>query len=562
MTDRPEVPSPSRLPRWGGLAAALALSLGAVLFAFNPVPHDGGDNATYVTLAYSLLRFGTYTELFDPARPPHTTYPPVFPALLALMIALGARTWTALKAVAVVSTVAASGLTYLWAERSLGVRWALGVAGALALAPAAVYYGHWEISDTTFLAFVVLALLALERAGRAGGPLDRRWLAVGVAAVGLAYFTRTAGLPLVLALLAWLALERRWRALTVSGIALGLPAVLWAARSRLAGTGVYANAFWLRDPYDWSKGTLGAAELAQRAGRNVVYYGGTIVPEGLSGATGPVAVAIGILVLGLALAGWAGTLRRRVGPTEIFFPCYAGLLLLWPEVWSGDRFALPLFPILLLYAARTVKRVGGAGGVSPLWAGAALLALLVLPSLRSLVLLRQEAARCATLSVRESAFACYGPGKASFMKAAEWARTNLPEGSAVLTRKPSLFYAMSGIPSRAFPFVEDPAAHLRAAREAGARYALYDRWDGLSVGYVLEAVRARPDAFCAVHGFASDGTTLLGILPEAARHEANAREDGARMLVRSCPAGFAATATPVATPHAPTAIPLLEGLDR
>ena len=201
----------SRRRWWALFGVVLAVSAGAVWMAFNPAPHTGGDNAGYITLAYSLLKNGTYTELFDPAQPPHTKYPPVFPALLAGLMALGARTWTSLKAVSVLSTVGAAVLTYAWAERRVGPWWGAGVGLVLGLASAVIYYSHWVLSDPTFLLFTVTALWALERADEENAGAG--WLALGVLSAGLAYFTRSAGLPLVLALLAWLAFRRRFRAL-------------------------------------------------------------------------------------------------------------------------------------------------------------------------------------------------------------------------------------------------------------------------------------------------------------------------------------------------------------
>ena len=123
------------------LALAISLFVSAVLVvaAFNPAPHNGGDNAAYVTLAYSLAQHGTYTDLYDPAGLPHTKYPPVFPGLLAVLLLLGARTWTALKAVTALSTVAAVGFTFLWAERRLGPWPAFGVSLLLAISSAVVY---------------------------------------------------------------------------------------------------------------------------------------------------------------------------------------------------------------------------------------------------------------------------------------------------------------------------------------------------------------------------------------------------------------------------------------
>ena len=194
--------------RWACLALGLCISTVVVAAAFNPAPHNGGDNAAYVTLAFSLVEHGAYTDLYDPAELPHTKYPPVFPGLLAMMLLLGARTWSALKTVSAVFTVAAVGFTYLWAERRLGAVGALGLSVVLAISPALVYYSHWILSDPIFLTFTMAALWALERAEREGASVW--WLVGGVTTVALAYFTRSAGLPLLLALLGWLALRRRW----------------------------------------------------------------------------------------------------------------------------------------------------------------------------------------------------------------------------------------------------------------------------------------------------------------------------------------------------------------
>ena len=53
--------------------------------------------------------------------------------------------------------------------------------------------------------------------------------------------------------------------------------------------------------------------------------------------------------------GWAMSWKVGRAVAEYFFPLYAGLILLWPEVWSGDRFALPLFPLILFYAASALQ---------------------------------------------------------------------------------------------------------------------------------------------------------------------------------------------------------------
>ncbi|MEQ8329444.1 MAG: hypothetical protein RH859_03180 [Longimicrobiales bacterium] len=565
---------------WLLFGGVILLSAGVVALAFNPAPHTGGDNAGYVTLAYSLLADGTYTELFDPAGNPHTKYPPVFPALLAGLMLLGVRSWAGLKLVAAASTVVAVAATWLWARRRLGPLGAAAVAAALAVSAGVVYYSHWILSDPTFLALTMVGLWALDTAldpgpddGRTGEPgaaaasgAATAWLVAGVAFTGLAYFTRSAGLPLLLALLAVLALRKRWRSLAASAAVLGLPALMWwlRARSVTAAEAQYGSEFWMVDPYQPALGTVGVAGLLGRVITNAVGYVGTHIPAGIVGSQGPLAATLGIALVALGVAGWVVTVRRRQGPAELFFPLYAGVILLWPEVWSGDRFALPLLPLLFVYGALALRdgarRIGGAA-VLPA-AAVAFLAVFV-PALSTLGGAVTGARTCAELVAVEGPFACYGPRWMRFAEGAAWAGNNLPDGSAVLSRKPRMFYVLSGVPSRTFPFVGDPAAQLAEADAVGARYVLMDQVDNLAQAYVGSALQAAPASFCSVRGFGTGGggigTHLLGVLPPAERAVGGVADDGSIRVVGCSPAYLRPGATDEAYSLSST-IPLLESL--
>jgi hypothetical protein len=160
------------------------------------------------------------------------------------------------------------------------------------------------------------------------------------------------------------------------------------------------------------------------------------------------------------------------------------------------------------------------------------------------------------------AFACYGPRWEQFAAVAGWAGESLPEGSAVMSRKPRLFYVLGGVPSRTFPFDPSPGAQLDAADGVGARYVVLDQVDGLSTRYVGGAIRAAPGAWCVVRGFGQGqgiGTQLLGILPPEARSVGSAADGEIR--VGRCPADYVASAGDVAGAYSSSRIPLLERLD-
>ncbi|MEX2049253.1 MAG: hypothetical protein WEB90_06720 [Gemmatimonadota bacterium] len=558
--------------------AVVAIEAVLVVGAFNPAPHTGGDNALYVSLAHALLTTGSYVELFDPAGLPHTKYPPVFPALLAALIALGGRTWVALKSTAAVSTVAAVAFTYLWAARRVGPWAAFAVALLLGASSAVVYYSHWVLSDPLFLALTMASLWAMEGSGGSASPVVREgaatpdaagpgrplFLAVGVAAAGLAYLTRSAGLPLVVAIGVWLVASKRWRALAASALAIGVPAVWWWVRG-LGAAGSYSTEFWMVDPYQPALGTIGIAALVPRAVTNLGGYVLTHGPGGIVGTRGGWVSLLGVALTLAALYGWMRSARRRVGPSEIFFPLYGGLILLWPVVWAGDRFALPLYPFLFFYAA---VALAGLRARVPLLVGQLATALVLLatlaPAAASWVRESGTARACARIVSSEGPWACYGPRVGAFVAAAEWAATGLPEGAAVMTRKPGIFYLSSGVPSRTFPFVPEPDAQLALADSMGARYVLLDEWDGIAGAYVGGAVTRRPGAFCYVQGFGAPGeggAQLLGILPPDARaHAEPTRAEEVRIGL--CPAGYsvAPASTPQPSSSAPTRVPLLDAL--
>jgi hypothetical protein len=266
--------------------------------------------------------------------------------------------------------------------------------------------------------------------------------------------------------------------------------------------------------------------------------------------------------MALALVGWVRQGRARPGPAEIFFPLYAGLIVLWPVVWSGDRFALPLYPLLLLYAASALKGIlEPRGRTLAAAAGSAAFLAVVLPAAGSWSRAVPEARACAAAVRLGGPFACYGPRVAAFVDAAAWSGANLPAGSSVLTRKPRIFFVLSGVPSRTFPFDDASRAHLALAESLGTRYELVDEWDGQAGRFVVGAVREDPGAFCFVHSFGAGGATiLLGILSPERRGRGIA-SDGGSVQIAGCPGEYVRGEGAAPYDSSSSRIPLLDRLD-
>jgi hypothetical protein len=494
---------------------AFALGLGALhmllaLLSFMPTPHTGGDNASYIALARSLIEQRAYLEMYDPGTPAHTQYPPGFPVLLAIALTLGLRPWVQLKLVIAASAAVGVALTFLWVRRRRRPLLALGLATLLAVSPGLLELGHWILSDVPFWMFTVLAVWAFERLR----PGDRGRLAVAVLATTLAYFTRSAGLPLVIAAFAWLALRRRWTQLGVLAAVILPLAFLWWLRARGQGGVDYVSQFWMVDPYDPSRGRIAPLELLVRAGENMSKYVRIHLPILLSGTANAVTMLIGLLVLAFGGYGWV-TRMRRPGVVELFLPLYLGLLCVWPSVWSGERFLLPAFPLLLLFAGDGLVRVARlvrprAALAAATTATVTLLAVAV-PGLSSQI---DTGRFCTGLYRAGDPFPCLSPQWRDYFDVAIWAKTTLPDDGVVVTRKPRLWYGLSERRALIYPFTESADALLAAADGAGARYLVIDYVDGLTQSYVVPALLRRTDGFCLMHA-TEIGTAVLGIRPGA-----------------------------------------------
>jgi hypothetical protein len=605
---KPAARTPRAMPAWVPWAMfvlVVALSGFVVMRAHNPSPHSGGDNAGYLTLAYSLLDRGAYLDLYEPGEPIHTKYPPGYPGVLALLMLAGARTWGVFKATSAVFVVGAVGVSYLWAWRRRNWVFAVGLAALLALTDSFIYSSQWVLSDPLFLILTLFALLAFDRAyaldlfaslsaeegtGEDGGSAaaetpagadvggseaasgatraSRSWLIAGCAAAILAYFTRSAGLPLVLAVLAWLALRRRLRTAAMFAIAFAVPAVLWWLRGTRGAQVGYVSEFWMVNPYDPSLGTVGVFGLLLRVWGNAALYFGSAIPAGITGLRTPLTGLLGLLIVAFSLGGWVRRMRRP-GVAELFVPLYFGLILLWPEVWSGDRFALPLFPLVLFYAGESlVEMARAADRRAPVIAGAVALALLIFPAAIAWRANVAQASHCQERVQTNGAFGCYTPRMREYVSAAKWSGANLPDTAVVLTRKPRIFYLMGGVKARTFPLHPEADSLVAAAEGAGAAYALIDYIDNIASLYLVPAVHERPGGFCALAGFGGDErgiqTQLLGILPPAewdADLEVGSDEGVASVTMKPCDLRYSPETTVDVEDQPSTDVPLLKGLD-
>jgi len=337
-----------RARSWAAPAAA-ALALAAILpLLSRELGTLGGDNAEYVLLAKSIAAFDGYASGWYPGpKVPHTQYPPLFPLLLAPFVGGAPESFLPCH---VLVALFGAGAVYLMARlfEKRGLPPLAAAAGALVPGLSILWLqtACEVLSELPFLFFVAATLLLLDPGEEERLPAKR--IAAAAVCAGLAFYTRTAGLALVLPVAITISLDRRTRGRTawIAAGSLLVACALWFLYGALAGSaGGYGDQL-----------EAGKANLFVRGwnGFRQMYIPNT--PAFAFPHPGAFWNWAGWALWAMAALGLAQGFRRRrcLAVTEMFFLAYLAMQSAWP--FSDPRFAIPLAFLLVLLSIEALGR--------------------------------------------------------------------------------------------------------------------------------------------------------------------------------------------------------------
>lgn len=440
--------TPARYPsspgwhRVHGVALGLIIALGMLLtwLGRRNALTTGGDEASYLLLAESLAS-GHYQDVHLPGSPPHAQYPPGMPAWVMLLrtvfgsdldVVRGAN--VALLALATLLVVSA--VRHWWSPRIT-----LVFAAALILNPSLQYWAGWGLSETLYLAVVVVALrLALDPV-RAGG---RTSLLAATLAAAAAFLTRVIGLAAIGGVLWAVLLRRPMRTRIIAGLATVVAVGGWYLYSRGAASRTVAWSY-MNDLSYIEPVSSPLRFLGQLLGNLKIYVLGAVprlfgLPDLLR--DNPLDnAAWGGLVLVLGIWGlWH--LHRRWPAAAMFVLLSCGVLLIFPFALS--RLATPLVPWLLVAMTLAALELGGR-----FWSARrdvpalALLGVFAACGLYGSSVEAVHQLRCRTAANPEMP-GCMLPEDIGYRAAARQIERELPPEAVIATSKPSVLYTLTG----------------------------------------------------------------------------------------------------------------------
>jgi hypothetical protein len=328
----------ARVGLW--ISIGLALLVALLLLQLRRDGQDwGGDFSLYISHARNLSEgrpFSATGYIVDPYFRSHSpaTYPPLFPLVLAPLYGKYGLNFRMLQIPGILCFAATIPLLFSLFRKDLPVTQSLLGVTLWAGWPFILTFKDSVLPDLLFTMLWALTIWMLRTA--CDQQPERRYplraILIGISAYA-AYATRSAGVVLPFAILAWEFLRHR-RITRFAVFSVGTFGLLAAGQNLL----IHSETSYLQ------MFTVDAAKTLR-----IYFYSLSALFSGAStGWLHGVRDAAALLALLLAFAGFLAHLRRFRSPQEIAVAGYVILLLLWSP-GAGTRYMVPVMPFFFFY---------------------------------------------------------------------------------------------------------------------------------------------------------------------------------------------------------------------
>jgi hypothetical protein len=209
-----------------------------------------------------------------------------------------------------------------------------------------------------------------------------------------------------------------------------------------------------RDPYQIELGRANFFDIVTRVWKNFAFYSLIAIPKMLASIilskllTGILGVVFAVLIL----IGFLNKVKRS-SIVEIYVVLSLVVILLWPRIWSSERFILAVIPFLAFYVfgglvwlARKIRF----GHLIKIVVG-----ILVITNFVAIILYSRGTIRNNIEYVKGDKYAGYTDDWRNYFEVIAWVRENIPNDKIIMARKPEFVYLLSRRKSLTYPITSD-----------------------------------------------------------------------------------------------------------
>ncbi|MEM6685721.1 MAG: hypothetical protein AAF617_08045, partial [Bacteroidota bacterium] len=382
-------------------------------------------------------------------------------------------------------------------------------------------YATIMMSEIPFLFFSLLSIWLLCRIDFSK-PVFKNGLFIAlIICVSFSFYIRSVALALFGSIFCYLVLKKYWRyAVSLVGgfVILYLP---WFFRGMNATGNTYISQLSLKNPYQPELGTISFSDLIERIWINIERYITKEIPSAMVSSEEVLYVKvaapftewlIGLVLLASIAFGIYKLLKFRVF-VLLYVLAFFALLMVWPSVWYGTRFILPLVPVLIFLSVF--------GMIQFLqWLGLRIASKhekKLVPAL-VVILIASWAIIYGSGSIsklHQKAMTPYADSYANYFTLADWVRENTADNSVTAVRKEGLFYLFSKKYVTNYQRTPDREAQVAYLQSKNVDFVVVEQLGYSSTSkYLVPAIDRYPNKFKKVQFLPNPNTYLMKFQPE------------------------------------------------
>jgi hypothetical protein len=510
------------------LGAAILLSLLFAWLIFDYKVSMNGDDSAYIQRAWDFIDKGIFPSFQGP----------LYPIFLTIPLSIWGLNITVLKWASLICLSSSIFVLFKALEKHLPMVILLPILLLTAININLLYYSSQTFSEAFFMLMQALLLWVFTSTVLEKGQLREKISPIGPLVLGLMVvllsLTRFVGLAAIVAVLVFFLAYKKWREAAISAGSFAFGYALYNLIKKyvfhdIGGMDNQMKILTQVDPYDPSKGMETIGGYVGRLFDNADIYLSKLfmAAMALRAEDAEPSRVIGLLLIAALVC--TTILAYQYNKALFFSLLYTGAscgltFVMLQKVWGQERLIIIFLPFLMAGLLGLIYYIGEWRSMSALkWVSLGLSIILILPLLGKAAAKIQEYSL--TRSMNQQGDLLYGlnPDMRNYIEMSRWCKDNLPKGSLVAVRKPTIsfvyanghdFYGIFSTPtenadSLLAPLKENKVTHIM---DASIR-TNPDVNNGITIStiqrYMYYIERAYPGTFRLIHEVGADEKARL-----------------------------------------------------
>ncbi|MFD0963100.1 hypothetical protein [Pseudofulvibacter geojedonensis] len=480
-----------------------------------------GDNLNYYILGSSIANGTGYKNIQHQKSDAHIHYPPGYPAIVASIITIFSDNIIVIKAFNGFLLLSSVLLLFSIIKKITNSEPVAFISCLVTLFNYFILsYSTIMMSEISYIFFSLLALWLVLKIDLSKPIFKNYHFILLIIIATCTFYIRSIGLTLVLSTTLYFILKNKWSysiAFVIGFITLYSP---WLIRNSFLPKNSYLHQVALKNPYHPELGKVNFNDLFDRFSVNIERYISKEIPSGIvhtkevlyNTPASFLSWIIGIVVIGVCSFALYKLRHKNIHIT-LYILFFSGLLLIWPHVWYGVRFLVPIIPLvifLLVFGFIDILKIIYRTFLSSHKKNLSLLTFVLIITCWGINYSYHSVSK-----LKHQVKIDYPNNYKNYFSIAKWVNKNTDSNSVTCVRKKALFFLFSGKHVTNYKNTTNKEEQIEYLKSKNVDYVVVEQLGYSSTSkYLVPVIDRYPEKFKIIKELKNPNTYLMKFSPD------------------------------------------------